>query len=145
MLLLIIFVIDLEHQIIPDPLTYVGIVILLLYTFIFDQGNLFSSLLSGFTAASFLMLINLVTKGRGMGLGDIKFAVLGGLFVGFKLMPIWLLLSFLTGGILGSILILTGKAGFKTKIAFGPFLILGILFATIFGDKIMNLIGFPFI
>jgi prepilin signal peptidase PulO-like enzyme (type II secretory pathway) len=76
-----------------------------------------------------------------MGLGDVKFAVLGGMIVGLKLLFIWLLLAFLTGGIVGIILILARKAKMKTKIAFGPFLILGLGLALIFGRNIMYLLG----
>lgn len=144
-LLLTIFIIDIEHQIIPDSLTYILIILTIVNTFIFDQSHLFTSLFSGFLASAFLMFINIFTKGKGMGLGDVKFAIFGGMFVGLDKMPIWLLLSFLTGAILGSILMLFGKAGLKTKIAFGPFLILGLLLTMTLGEKIMNFVAFPFI
>jgi len=138
---LTIFVIDLENQVIPDSLVYVGIIITLLFLIITNSGNLFAILFPGFVAASFLMFVYLFTKGRGMGLGDVKFAVLGGMIVGLKLLFIWLLLAFLTGGIVGIILILARKAKMKTKIAFGPFLILGLGLALIFGRNIMYLLG----
>jgi prepilin signal peptidase PulO-like enzyme (type II secretory pathway) len=43
----------------------------------------------------------------------------------------------LTGAIVGSILILGRKAGFKSQIAFGPFLVLAIPLALIYGEKIL--------
>jgi leader peptidase (prepilin peptidase)/N-methyltransferase len=76
-----------------------------------------------------------------MGLGDVKFAVLGGMIVGLKLSLIWLFLAFLTGAALGIILILGKKAGLKSKIAFGPFLIIAIPLALIFGDRILSLLN----
>jgi leader peptidase (prepilin peptidase)/N-methyltransferase len=141
-LLLIIFIIDLENQIIPDSLTFTGLFIVAFYLILGNQQFLFPLLFSGFVAASLLMLIHLMTKGRGMGLGDVKFAVLGGMLIGLKLLPIWLLLAFLTGAVVGIILIIVGKAGLKSKIAFGPFLIIGIPLALLYGEKIFSWLHF---
>ena len=139
--LLAIFVIDLENQIIPDPLVFTGIGLVLLYLWV-SQGLLIENVLSGFLAASFLMIIHMLTKGRGMGLGDVKFAVLGGMLVGLKLLYLWLLASFLTGGIAGIILILARRAKMKTKVAFGPFLIVGIGIVLTFGNQLLELLTF---
>jgi prepilin signal peptidase PulO-like enzyme (type II secretory pathway) len=141
LILLTIFIIDLEHQIIPDSLVFLGLFITLIYSLSINNYSLFIILFSGFLGASFLMFIHLITRGKGMGLGDVKFAVLGGMIMNLKLLPLWLLLSFLTGAIAGIILILSGKAKMKTKIAFGPFLILGIVLTFAFGNNIMNLLG----
>lgn len=131
----LIFIIDLEHQIIPDIFIFIGILVVLLFP---DARPLFPSLFAGFFAASLLMLIHLATRGRGMGLGDVKFAVLGGIMVGLNLMPVWLFLAFLTGGAVGIILIIGKKAGLKDKIAFGPFLVAAIPLALIWGQKIIR-------
>lgn len=133
----IIFIIDLEHQIIPDLFVFLGI---LLYLFTV-QNSPFTVLFSGFICATFLLLIHIVTKGRGMGLGDVKFAVLGGMVVGLPLSPVWLFVAFLTGGITGIILIIGKKAHLKSKIAFGPFLILAIPITLVFGGVILKFMG----
>jgi prepilin signal peptidase PulO-like enzyme (type II secretory pathway) len=128
-----IFIIDLEHQIIPDSFVFIAI----LFALFLIHASLFQSIFAGFFAATLLLLIHLLTRGRGMGLGDVKFAVLGGLLVGSKLLLIWLFLAFLTGAIIGIILILGKKAGMKSQIAFGPFLIIAIPLALIYGEKIL--------
>lgn len=139
--LLIIFVIDLENQIVPDSLVFAGIIIVLFYLLIYNPQSLFSAIFSGFLAASFLMLVHLFTKGNGMGLGDVKLAIFGGMFVGLKLLPLWFLVAFLTGALAGIILILLGRARMKTRIAFGPFLILGIYIVLVFGNNIIDRFG----
>lgn len=142
-ILLTIFVIDLEHQIIPDSLVFAGIIIAIAYYTFSGPYFLITAILSGLLAATFLVLIHLITRGAGMGLGDVKFAILGGMLVGLRLLPVWLLLSFITGAIVGIILILMKKAKMKTQIAFGPFLILGLLLTAIFGSylgRMCNLI-----
>lgn len=133
-----IFIIDVEHQIIPDELVFLVFLVALLVP---SAYSLFSSLLAGFLCASFLLLIHLATRGRGMGLGDVKFAVAGGLFVGLKLSFVWLLLAFLTGGLVAFILILVKGAKLKDKIAFGPFLVVAIPIAVLFGDRLLVYLG----
>ncbi|MEK7550717.1 MAG: prepilin peptidase [Patescibacteria group bacterium] len=130
-----VFAIDLKHQIIPDSLVFFG---LALYT-IYDIQ--YTNLLAGFLSASTLLLIHLATRGRGMGLGDVKFAVLGGIVVGLKNSFNWLFIAFLTGGVVALILIMAKKAGLKSKIAFGPFLVIA-LWYLIFLQK-MNLKVWP--
>ena len=132
-----IFIVDLENQIIPDSFVFWGIFVVFLYTIYYIPHTFFPSLFAGFIAATLLLLIHLLTKGRGMGLGDVKFAVLGGLIVGAKLFLIWLFLAFLTGAVIGIILILARKAHFRSKIAFGPFLILAVPLALLYGEKIL--------
>lgn len=137
----IIFIIDFEHQIIPDDLVFIGLAlcVFLIPNFSFPISNLFA----GFACASILLFIHLVTNGKGMGLGDVKFAILGGIIVGLRLSLIWLFLSFLTGAVIGIILILGKKAGLKSQIAFGPFLIIAIPITLVFGNVIIKLMGLP--
>ena len=125
-ILIAIFVIDLENQIIPDNLVFIGLFIVLL-EFITFNSPLFTNLLAGFVAALILLFLNLITKGKGMGLGDVKLAILIGCLAGIEKIHLWLFFSFLTGAIVGIILILMKKAKLKEEIAFGPFLIIGYL------------------
>ena len=125
---LTIFVIDLEHQIIPDELSWSFLVLVLILFIIFNfysNLNIYANLFAGFLYAFFLLFIHLVTKGRGMGLGDVKLALGMGTLLGLYKGMIWIFASFLTGGVVASILLLTGRAKLKQKIAFGPFLIIG--------------------
>lgn len=136
-----ILIIDFENQIIPDAFTFSGIAVVFIYLLLLSPGSeIFTSILSGFVSATFLLAINMITNGRGMGLGDVKFAVLGGMLVGLTLSPIWFLVAFLTGAICGIILIVSHKAKLKSKIAFGPFLVLSIPITLLWGQKILDMI-----
>jgi leader peptidase (prepilin peptidase) / N-methyltransferase len=137
LILLTIFIVDFEHKIIPDAFVFLGIAVSLFLI----PHSLFSGLFAGSLAASFLLFIHLITKGRGMGLGDVKFALLGGMVVGLRLTALWMLLAFLTGGAVGVILILGKKAGLKSQIAFGPFLVVAIPITLIWGEKILAVLG----
>lgn len=128
-LLIAIFVIDLTSQIIPDELVFAGIAIVLLFPI---PHSLYANLFAGFSAALFLLLTHLITKGKGMGLGDVKFAILGGVLVGLTNVFQWLFLAFLTGASVGCILILIKKLKLKSKIVFGPFLVFALFLVILF-------------
>ncbi len=75
-----------------------------------------------------------------MGFGDVKLAFAMGLLLGLKGGLIALYLSFVIGGLLSVLLILFGKKGMKSMIAFGPFMIVGILVMLFLPEKIMSII-----
>ena len=121
-LTLAVFVIDFENQIIPDQLSWAILFFSLLLP---STYPLVARIFAGFLYSLLMLLIHLITRGRGMGLGDVKLALGLGMALGLYEGLIWLFASFLTGGLVASILLISGKAKLKQKIAFGPFLILG--------------------
>lgn len=138
-LLVAIFVIDLEQKIVPDELVFAGFGLTVFYLLLISPSTLFTSLAAGFGAALFLLLVHLATRGRGMGLGDVKFAVFAGTLLGWPMMPVWLFTAFLTGAFVGTILVLAKKVSFGKQIAFGPFLVISLIIVFIWGEKFINL------
>jgi prepilin signal peptidase PulO-like enzyme (type II secretory pathway) len=138
-LVILVFIIDLEKQIIPDEVNFLGFGLTSL-VLIFSSHQLYLFLLSGALAALFLLSVYLVTRGKGMGLGDVKFALFAGVFFGWPTALIWLFLAFLTGAIVAIILILRGKAKRQDKIAFGPFLAISFIICLFLGDIILKAI-----
>jgi len=138
--LVVIFFIDLEHQIIPDEIVIPLSVLFLGYRLLTNIQYLISNfLITGIVSFLFLYLIHLLTKGKGMGLGDVKLAFLMGLVLGFPKIVVAFYLAFLTGAFVGVILILLSRAKLKQKIAFGPFLVFGTIFSLLWGEKIVTL------
>jgi len=74
-------------------------------------------------AFTFFLAIILITRGKGMGFGDAKLAILLGLLLGWPNTPIALFLAFFGGAMIGVILVLFGRKKLKSQIPFGPFLI----------------------
>ncbi|MDP2910421.1 MAG: prepilin peptidase [bacterium] len=146
--LIIIFVYDLKHYIIPDKVIYPAILLTLgfrICDFIGNWelgiGNLgaisnyFGAALGG---AMFFLMIVLISRGKWMGVGDIKLAFLIGLLLGWPNTLLALFLAFLIGAIIGLGLIILKKKTIKSELPFGPFLILGIYIALFFGEKMIN-------
>jgi len=138
-LLVAVFVIDLEQKIVPDELVFTGFGLTVFYLLLISPSTLFTNLAAGFGAALFLLLVHLATRGRGMGLGDVKFAVFAGTLLGWPMMPVWLFTAFLTGAVVGTILVLAKKVSFGKQIAFGPFLVMSLIIVFIWGEKFINL------
>lgn len=137
--LLVIFVSDLKYQIIPDSMVVTGIVGAI--GTVGGTGGIGENILVGLGAAGFFFLLFVVTAGRGMGLGDVKLAFLLGLLLGYPMIIVGLYAAFLTGAATGVILMVIGKKTLKSTIAFGPFLIIGIVIALAWGERIMKLWG----
>lgn len=130
--LIVIFFADLQSGIIPDKIVYPAIVVIALFQLI-TQFLLFPLYMySAIGAGGFFLLLFLLTKGKGMGFGDVKFAVLMGLVLGFPGIVYSLYIAFLTGATLSLILILWKQKTLKSTIPFGPFLVFATLIVLLF-------------
>ncbi len=88
-----------------------------------------------FLVSGFLYIVYLVTKGRGIGGGDIKLMAVSGLLLGWK----QILLAFVLGCIIGSVIhmIRMKMSGQGHMLAFGPYLSVGIMIAALAGDQMI--------
>lgn len=140
--LIAIFFADLRYGIIPDKIVYPLIVLSLVYLLLIHYSLFITHFLSAFGAFAFLLLLFLITRGRGMGFGDVKLAFLIGLFLGFPKIVIVLYVAFLTGAAVSLILVLWGKKKFSGgTIPFGPFLVFGAFVAFFAGKELLRLVS----
>ncbi len=133
---IVLFGIDMKHQILPDEFLVIGLIIILLLGIPLSPDARLVHVISAACAGGFFFLIWLLSKGRGLGFGDVKLACVLGLLLGHPGTIIALYVAFLTGAIAGVILMIGHKAKMKSRIAFGPFLILGALSAYLWGEYI---------
>jgi prepilin signal peptidase PulO-like enzyme (type II secretory pathway) len=141
--LILIFVYDLKHYIIPDFATFslIGISLIYLSYISFLEKNI-SLLIYGVVSAIavflFFFALFYFTKGKGMGFGDVKFVIFMGLFLNFPNIVVGLFISFFLGAIIGIGLIILKRKKMNSQIPFGPFLITGTLLAYFYGEKIVE-------
>ncbi|MBE6836809.1 MAG: prepilin peptidase [Ruminococcus sp.] len=141
--LVVVFFMDWDTQLISTPVViFIGFLALLQLL-----GNQFlEKPLSDLTITSQLVgalvisvpffLIELFSKGRAMGRGDVYLMIAGGLFIGVKAVVVAAFIGMITGSIVG--MILKYKTG-SSKFAFGPFLSLGIAVAALYGNQLADL------
>lgn len=91
------------------------------------------------TAAALLFwLIIKLTRGRGMGLGDVWLGFLVGIVTGFPEVLVAVFLAFVLGALVSLGLLLAGKKRFGETVPFGPFLSAAALLTIFFGDKLFS-------
>ena len=139
---IVIFFADFKYQIIPDSIQVA--LFGFAFLFIITQGvtpKIFLNQVAGaFVTMLPILLLFAVTKGKGMGFGDVKLAFTMGFMLGILGGLAALYIGFITGAVIGIILMLIKMKRLKSKIAFGPFLIIGFLTMTFFGSSIDQLI-----
>ncbi|HEY3248941.1 MAG TPA: prepilin peptidase [bacterium] len=126
LLLVPIFFIDLEHRLVPNAITYPGIVIGLILAG--AAGRLVDALLTGAGAGAFFFAVAVVSRG-GMGGGDVKLAAMLGVFLGWPDAAVAILLAFIGGAAVGVGLIAARLRTRKDAIPFGPALAAGAIVA----------------
>ena len=139
--MIVLFVVDLEHRILPDAITLPGIVLGFLFSFFMPPGWA-SSLIGLVVGGGSLWLLGEVyfrlRHEEGMGFGDVKMLAMIGAFLGWKLMLLTLVLSSFIGSIVGVAMILLNRGDMKYALPFGTFLAIGALVASAVGDQIVN-------
>ena len=110
-------------------------------------GDYLRAGLGGMVLFGFYFLLAFVYP-AGMGFGDVKLAGVLGAYLGWLGWGVLLIggfLGFLLGGVVGGGLMLVHRAGRKSKIPFGPFMLIGAFIATLAGQRIfdgyLNLMG----
>ena len=146
--LIVIFFIDLEHQIIPDSITLPGIplAIILGSTILPDpvlpdspfgfKASLIGSLAGGGSFYLIAVLGKAVFKKDAMGGGDIKMMAMVGGLIGWKGVFLTTFLASLFGSLIGVSLILLKGKEWGARIPFGPYLALGSLVSLFWGQDI---------
>ena len=149
---LVIIFIDWENKLILNRITYPSAVIALLILGIvslFPETNILgnrefvpdiaivSGVIGGAIGFLFFFIVFIINPG-GMGMGDIKLALLIGLVTGFPLVIAGLLIGIFIGGIAAIVLILFKLKGRKDVIPYGTFLAMGPIIALLWGNEILD-------
>jgi len=145
--LIIIFIYDLKHYLIPDKALIPAIIVSILFNFfIASHASLFwffaSYLVPGLILFGLFFFIFFISKGRWLGFGDVKFVFFMGVLLGFAKSFLALFVASLMGSVIGILLIVAKKKQLKSTIPFGPFLAIGTFLMMIFGNAIENLFSF---
>lgn len=137
--------IDLDVHRLPDALTlpsYPVLGALLLLPTVADGlwGDFLRAWLAAAALFAFYFVLVLVYP-SGMGFGDVKLAGVLGLVLGWLSWGVLVVggfLGFLLGALVGGTLMVTRRAGRKSKIPFGPFMLVGAWLAVLFGDRVWD-------
>jgi leader peptidase (prepilin peptidase)/N-methyltransferase len=139
--LIVLFVTDLQHKILPNVITYSGIILGFACSVFLPPGWV-SSLIGLIVGGGFLLAIAeayLRIRGQeGLGMGDVKLLAMIGAFLGWKLVLLTLVFASFTGSLVGGLLIAAGRGTMKYELPFGTFLAVGAVLAATWGDPIAD-------
>lgn len=139
--LIVLFAIDLEHQILPNVITLPGLAAGLVFSLAFPPGVL-DAILGALIGGGVLWLIGEAyyryAGQEGMGGGDVKMLAMVGAFLGWKLVLVTLIVSSLAGSLLGVAIILSRRGNLKQALPYGTFLAMGALFASLYGERVVD-------
>lgn len=141
--LIVVFFMDWDTQLISTPvvifIALLGVAQTLMNLFLkkpVSDLEIKSQIIGFFIISVPFLLIELFSKGRAMGRGDVYLMAAAGLFLGVKAVVVAAFIGMLTGSVVG--MILKHKTG-SSKFAFGPFLSIGIAAAALYGNELADM------
>ncbi len=141
----IIFMVDLEENVILNKVVYPGLVIAFVLSALQIQPQLpqwpvegiANVALGGGVGFLFFFVVAIASRG-GMGWGDVKLAGLIGFATGFPMVLVTIVLGAGLGALVGVVLMAIRKKGMKSRIPFGPFLSVATMVTLIWGSDMVN-------
>lgn len=134
--------IDIDHQLLPDSITYpllwVGILVNLDGTFTDSQSSVIGAVAGYLSLWSVYQVHHAITGKEGMGFGDFKLLAALGAWMGWQYLVLIVLLSSLVGAIVGISLILIRGRDRNIPIPFGPYLAAAGWISLLWGKPIMQ-------
>jgi prepilin signal peptidase PulO-like enzyme (type II secretory pathway) len=133
----IVFIYDLKWYLILDKIVLpASLLVFLLNLYLgFDLWNL---VISGIIGGGFFLLQFLVSHGKWIGDGDIRFGLFMGLALGWPGILPALLISYFLGSLIGIGLIIFGKKNLSSKVPMGTFLAVGTIVALFWGERVVE-------
>ena len=132
--------IDADTQLLPDDLTYpllwCGLLVNIMATFVPLDEAVIGAVAGYMSLWVVYWAFKLLTGKEGMGYGDFKLLAALGAWLGWKMLPVIVLMSSLVGAVVGISLIIVSKRGRDNPIPFGPYLAAAGMLALLFGPML---------
>jgi leader peptidase (prepilin peptidase)/N-methyltransferase len=139
-ILVVLFGIDLHHQILPNVITLPGIAIGFLFSLVTPPGwmnSLIGIALGGGILYAIAAAYYAVRREEGLGMGDVKMLAMIGAFLGWKAVLVTLILSSFAGALVGIGIIALSRGSMRLALPFGTFLAVGAIAAMIVGEPLV--------
>jgi leader peptidase (prepilin peptidase)/N-methyltransferase len=136
--MIVLFVIDMQHQILPNEITLPGIAVGLAASLFLEPGWR-DALIGALAGGGLLWLLawsyERLRHREGLGFGDVKMLAMIGAFLGWQLMLLTLVIGSFTGTLVALLLMAAGRADWQSKLPLGTFLALGALPVSVVGHR----------
>jgi leader peptidase (prepilin peptidase) / N-methyltransferase len=139
--LIVLFMIDLEHQLLPNRITLPGIAVGFAFSLVTPVGpvnSLLGILLGGGVLYAIAAGYYLLRKEEGMGMGDVKMLAMVGAFLGWRAVLLTLVLSSFAGAVIGVLIMVWHRGNLRYALPFGTFLAVGTLISMLVGEPLLT-------
>jgi leader peptidase (prepilin peptidase)/N-methyltransferase len=139
--LVVLFAIDLEHQLLPNVITLPGILVGFAFSFFTEPGwlsSLIGIVIGGGILYAIAEVYYRIRHEEGLGMGDVKMLAMVGAFIGWKLTIVTLMAASFSGTIIGVSLIVARRGDMKSALPFGTFLAIGAAVAATVGPAVLD-------
>jgi leader peptidase (prepilin peptidase)/N-methyltransferase len=139
--MIVLFMIDLEHRLLPNVITLPGIVAGFLFSLLAEPGwlsSLIGMVVGGGVLLGVAWVYERVRHEQGLGMGDVKMLAMIGAFLGWQLMLLTLVFASLLGSVVGVGLIVSRRGDLKSALPFGTFLAVAAIIACFAGEPIVR-------
>lgn len=134
--------IDFDHQLLPDsltlPLLWLGLLLSLGVVYVDARASIIGAAAGYLLLWSVYWLFKLITGKEGMGYGDFKLLAALGAWMGWKALPLIVMLSSLVGAVVGISLIVFRGRDRQIPIPFGPYLAAAGWIAMMWGNELTD-------
>jgi prepilin signal peptidase PulO-like enzyme (type II secretory pathway) len=134
--LIALFVFSILYKFISNPTCHSGLSRIGFWSRCAPQNDVVSALIVSFP----IFLIYFISKERAMGLGDVYLSGIMGFLLGWQAGFLALYIAFVTGAIFGLVAIIFKNKKLKSKVAFGPFLVLGIISVLFYQKELFEIV-----
>jgi len=137
--LIAIFFYDLLYLEIPEVFSITAIILVIVVNLLLGHPGIIEMAYGALAALLFLGLQVLISGEKWMGAGDIRVGLIMGIFFGWQLFIIALLISYVLGSFIVLILSIARIVKLKSLIPFAPFLVIGTFLTMFFGDYLLEI------
>lgn len=144
-LLLVICVADILYLIVPDMAVVALTILVVGYRVVLALGgqmqwrDVYQAGFATVGLVSFFLFLYLITGRKGFGFGDVKLAIPLGIILGWPKIIVGVFAAFIFGSVIGLILLWQRMRRWNGVVPFAPFLVLGTIFALLFGERIWQM------
>ena len=138
--LIVLTVIDIDHQLLPDnitlPLVWIGLLVNTSALFTDPVSAIFGAAIGYFGFWLIYQIHHRLTGREGLGYGDFKLLAALGAWLGWQSLPMIVLLSSLAGTLFALLLLIRGRLETRAPVSFGPFLAVAGWLSLVWGPQI---------
>lgn len=139
--LIVLFAIDLEHQLLPNSITLPGIVVGFAFSLFTGPGwasSLIGILVGGGILFTIAEAYYRLRHEEGLGMGDVKMLAMVGAFLGWPSTLMTLMMGSIAGSVVGMLMIALKRGDMKYALPFGTFLAMGAALSATVGPHLLN-------